>query len=35
MYRDEVMAVAEKHGWEHIEWAVEPQGIQRTVNLHE
>ena len=33
--RDEVMAVAEKHGWKHIEWAVEHRGIQRTVNLHE
>ena len=33
--RSEVMAVAEKNGWKHIDWAVEQQGIQRTVNLHE
>jgi hypothetical protein len=33
--RSEVMAVAEKNGWKHIDWAVELQGIQRTVNLHE
>lgn len=30
-----IMEFAEKEGWKHIEWAVEPKGIQREVNLHE
>ena len=33
--REQVYALAEEQGWTEIEWAVEPQGIQREVNLHE
>ena len=34
-FRKEVIAHAEKQGWRHIDWKVEHQGIQRSVNLHE
>ena len=33
--REQVYVLAEEQGWTEIEWAVEPQGIQREVNLHE
>ena len=33
--RKEVYELAEKQGWTELEWAIEHQGIQREVNLHE
>ena len=33
--RKEVDEIAEKLGWRELEWAIEHQGIQREVNLHE
>lgn len=33
--RKEVDEIAEKLGWSELEWAIEHQGIQREVNLHE
>jgi D-glycero-alpha-D-manno-heptose-7-phosphate kinase len=33
--REQIYALAEEQGWTEIKWAIEPQGIQREVNLHE
>tara|TARA_B110000902_G_scaffold198298_1_gene225066 strand:- start:2442 stop:3419 length:978 start_codon:yes stop_codon:yes gene_type:complete len=33
--REKVYQLAKQQGWTEIKWAVEPQGIQREVNLHE
>ena len=33
--REVVYELAKKQGWTEIEWAIEYQGIQREVNLHE
>ena len=33
--RKQVYDLAEKQGWTELEWAIEHQGIQREVNLHE
>jgi len=33
--REMIVKLAQKEGWKHIDWSVEPLGIQREVNLHE
>ena len=33
--REQVTELAKEQGWTEIEWAIEPQGIVRNVNLHE